>query len=121
MALPAEEAIPLLYQRLRRRGQWLGVALEPSDTPDEFIASFNRAVLQSAGTRWQPAGVIAQRSAKRIGELYRRASYSSRPPDKNEARQAWSAWRALSPRTGWIGLVGNLKRALKVRRMKDEG
>jgi transglutaminase-like putative cysteine protease len=33
-ALPAEATIPLLYQRLRRRGAWLGVAVRPSDTPD---------------------------------------------------------------------------------------
>jgi transglutaminase-like putative cysteine protease len=112
-ALPADEAIPLLYQRLRRRGRWLGVSIRPSDTPDEFVASFNQAIVQSAPARWAKAAGISQVSAARIGELYRRASYSSRPPGAQEARQAWSGWRALSPRSLWIGLIGKLKSLIR--------
>ena len=112
-ALPVDEAIPLLYQRLRRRGPWLGVAIRPSDTPDEFIASFNRSLQQSAPTRWQAAASLAQNSAAHIGELYRRISYSPNPPGANEARQAWSDWRALSSRSLWIGLLGKIKSLIR--------
>ncbi len=108
-ALPAEATIPLLYQRLRRRGAWLGVAIRPSDTPDEFVAAFNQAVQRYVPARSQASAAIAQDSAARIGELYRRASYSSTRPGANEARQAWSAWRAVSLRAWWIGWWGKIK------------
>jgi hypothetical protein len=109
VALPADEAIPLLYQRLRRRGKWLGVTARSSDTPDEFITSFKRAIERSVSTRWRTSAAIAQASAAHIGELYRRASYSPIPPGAHEARQAWAAWHALSWRTWWIGWWGKLK------------
>jgi len=109
VTLPADEAIPLLYQRLRRRGKWLGVAIRPSDTPDEFIASFNRAVEQRSPIRWRAAAAIAQDCAARIGELYRRASYSPARPGAHEAHQAWSAWRALNWRVWLIGAIGKLR------------
>ena len=108
-ALPADAAIPLLYQRLRQRSQWLGVTIRPSDTPDEFVAAFNLAVKRCVAARWPASAAIAQDSAMRIGELYRRASYSPTPPGANEARQAWSAWRALSLRAWWIGWWGKTK------------
>jgi len=108
LALPADQAIPLLYQRLRRRGKWLGVTIHSSDTPDEFVTAFNRAVEACVATRWQTSAAIAQTCAARIGELYRRASYSTTAPGANEARQAWSAWRALSLRSFWIGWWGKL-------------
>lgn len=107
--LPAATVIPLLYQRLRQRGQWLGVAIRPSDTPDEFVAAFNRAVQSCVAARWQTSAAIAQDSAARIGELYRRISYGPTLPGANEAHQAWSAWRALSLRAWWIGWWGKIK------------
>ncbi len=107
--LPAATTIPLLYQRLRQRSQWLGVTLSPSDTPDEFVAAFNRAVQRCVAARWQTSAAIVQDSAMSIGELYRRASYSPTVPGTNEARQAWSAWRALSARAWWIGWWGRIK------------
>ena len=109
VALPADAAIPLLYQRLRRRGAWLGVVLRPSDTPDEFVAAFNQAIERCVASRWQTSVAIAAGSAARIGELYRLASYSRTAPGANEARQAWSAWRALSLRAWWIGWWGKIK------------
>jgi transglutaminase-like putative cysteine protease len=109
VALPAETAIPLLYQRLRRRSQWLGVKIRPSDTPDEFVAAFNQAVKRCVATRWQASAAIAQDSAARIGDLYRRASYSPALPGANEARQAWTAWRALSLRAWWFGWWGKIQ------------
>jgi len=97
-ALPAEAAIPLLYQRLRQRGAWLGVALRPGDTPVEFVAALQR-VFEQRRLRWKTQALIAQQAAARIGELYCQASYSPRSPGVNEARQAWEAWRALRLRT----------------------
>jgi hypothetical protein len=117
LALPADQAIALLYQRLRRRGQWLGVRVRSSDTPDEFVAAFNRAIEVCATARWESSGAITQTCAARIGELYRSASYSATAPGANEARQAWSAWRALNLRAWWLGWWGRIRSlSLRIRK-----
>jgi hypothetical protein len=89
------------------------VDVRSSDTPDEFVTAFNRAIGQRAArrVRWRAHAETAQHAAARIGELYRQASYSPRQPGAGEARQAWNAWRALQLRM-WLFVkfpVSNLK------------
>jgi hypothetical protein len=102
-ALSAGELIPLVYERLRKRGAWLGVDVRSSDTPDEFVSAFNQAIGQRAAhrVRWRAHAEITQKAAARIGELYRQASYSPRQPGAGEARLAWDAWHALQLRI-WL-------------------
>lgn len=99
-ALPADALIPMLYQQARRRGAWLGVDVHPGDTPDEFVAAFNRTTRHKA-KRWQAHVEIAQHAIARIAELYCQISYSPRKPGAQEARQALQAWRALRWRA-WL-------------------
>jgi transglutaminase-like putative cysteine protease len=102
-ALPAEQVIPLLYQRLRRLGGWLGVTVRPGDTPDEFLTALGRLIEQRAarGPRWQAQAQATRRSAAHLGELYVQASYSPRKPGAQEARRALEAWRGLRLRI-WL-------------------
>ena len=111
-ALPSDVLIPLLYQRLRRRGAWLGVTVSPSDTPDEFVSAFNRAIEQRAATvrklRLRPRIEISQQSAARIGSVYRQASYSPIQPGASEAHEALKAWRVVRWRAWLLGWLNKL-------------
>lgn len=102
-ALPAEQVIPLLYQRLRRLGGWLGVTVRPGDTPDEFLAALGQLIERRAarGPRWQAQAQATRQSAARLGELYVQASYSPRKPGAPEAHRALEAWRDLRLRI-WL-------------------
>lgn len=109
-ALPAGELIPLLYEDLRQRAARLGVVVRPSDTPDEFVAAFGRAVERHAADagRWRARLQAARPAAALIAQAYRAASYGPLKPGAAEARQALAAWRALRP--VWIlsfGLQAN--------------
>ncbi len=110
--LPSDVLVPLLYQRLRRRGAWLGVTVSPSDTPDEFVSAFNRAIEQRAATvhklRLRPRIEISQQSAARIGDVYRQASYSPIQPGEPEAHEALKAWRTVRWRAWLLGWLGKL-------------
>jgi hypothetical protein len=111
-ALPSDVLIPLLYQRLRRRGAWLGVTVRPSDTPDEFVSAFNRAIEQRAATvrklRLQPRIETSQWAAARIGDVYRQASYSPIQPGAPEAHAALKAWHTVRWRAWLLGWMGKL-------------
>ncbi len=103
-ALPPSELVPLLYQRLRRRGRWLGVKTCQSDTPDEFMAAFSQAIEQRIVLQQQ---THVRQAAARLAQLYCTASYSASTPGATEARQALEAWRALRWRT-WLRKRRNL-------------
>jgi transglutaminase-like putative cysteine protease len=118
VALPSDVLIPLLYQRLRRRGVWLGVTVRPSDTPDEFVSAFNRAIEQRAATvrklRLRPRIKTSQQAAARIGDVYRQASYSPIQPGASEAHEALNAWRAVRWRAwllGWLSKLPTLRKS----------
>ena len=120
-ALPSDVLIPLLYQRLRRRGAWLGVTVSPSDTPDEFVSAFNRAIEQRAATvhklRLRPRIEISQQAAARIGDVYRQASYSPIQPGASEAHEALKAWRAVRWRAwllGWLNKLPTRRKSIEI-------
>lgn len=115
LALPAGKLIPLVYERLRQRGAWLDVAIQASDTPDEFAGALCRALenyaAQARNLGWKPQTEPARQAIRQIGELYRLASYSRQPLGPPEARQAWAAWlqlRVLTWTLGWAGRAGKL-------------
>ncbi len=104
-ALPAEELVPMLYQRLRQRAAWLGVDTRQSDTPDEFVPALKHKVEQLVAParrkRWQNHIHITQQAAEQIGQIYRAQSYSPHKPGQQEKLLAIEAWRALRWRV-WL-------------------
>jgi len=112
VALPSDVLIPLIYQRLRRRGAWLGVTVRPSDTPDEFVSAFNRTMEQQAATmhklHLRPRIEISQKAATHIGDVYRQASYSQKQPSTSEAHEALNAWRTVRWQAWLLGWLGKL-------------
>jgi transglutaminase-like putative cysteine protease len=98
-------AMATLYRRLQRHGQRLGMAMREGDTPYEFAASFAGHLADLArGRLGEMALASAVQEAQRLVSLYVQASYTPRPPDTNDQRQAIQIWRRLGRRL-WVAWV----------------
>lgn len=89
-------AAGVLYGRLRRQGRRLAVPMGAGDTPHEFGSSLADWLRGRMGEgRW--AGLLrpAQQEARRLIELYVRASYSAREPGGDEQAGAVRSWWRL--------------------------
>ncbi len=107
--------LSVLYRRLRRQGQRLGVAASPGETPYEFTGALTQRLEYrlTGQSRWQdfwrarlaPAG----REARRLVELYARAIYSQHPPEAAARTESLGTWKKLR----WRLWLAGLQRARK--------
>jgi transglutaminase-like putative cysteine protease len=101
-------AISLLYQRLRRSGQQLGVPVRDGATPYEFGFALARHLDDLAqGAFWEVTLGSAPAEVQRLVEWYVQANYTPRPVDDEDRLEAIRLWRALRARM-WFALVASL-------------
>lgn len=98
--------VATLYRRLQRHGRRLGVPMREGDTPYEFATSFAKhfAALARRKYWWDTALAPAIQEAQQLVSLYVQASYTPRPPNTDDQRQAIQTWRWLRRRL-WVAWV----------------
>jgi transglutaminase-like putative cysteine protease len=95
-------AMATLYHRLEHHGRRLAVPMREGDTPYEFATSFAEHVANLArGRYWDTALAPAVQEAQQLVSLYVQASYTPRPPNIDDQRQAIQTWRWLHWRL-WV-------------------
>ncbi len=100
-----EQAAGLLYRRLRRWGERLGVQQRPGDTPYEFLQAFEHRVRLLA-----PPSVGASREATVLEEVrevitaHASAAYAPALPGEEAQRTLITAWHRLRWRLWWVYL-----------------
>lgn len=99
-------AVATLYRRLQRHGRRLAVPMREADTPYEFATSFAEhfADLARGEYWWDTALAPAVQEGQRLVSLYVQASYTPRPPNTDDQRQAIQTWRWLRWRL-WVAWV----------------
>jgi len=103
-------AVATLYRRLQRHGRRLAVPMREGDTPYEFATSFAGHFADLAqkrtlrGKYWDTALAPAVQEARQLVGLYVQASYTPRPPNTDDQRQAIQTWRWLRRRL-WVAWV----------------
>ena len=97
--LPPQRAIATVYDRLYLAAARLGLRDSSSLTPDELLASLTERLAMR--TRMGRLLAPAKDQARVLIELHRRATFSPHPAGADEKRQAFRAWRRLSPRL-WL-------------------
>jgi len=96
-------AMATLYHRLEGHGRRLAVPMREGDTPYEFATSFAEHFANLARGRywWDTALAPAIQEARQLVSLYVQASYTPRPPNTDDQRQAIQTWRWLCRRL-WV-------------------
>ena len=98
-------AVATLHRRLQRHGRRLAVPMREGDTPYEFATSFAEHFADLArGKYWEIPLAPAVQEAQRLVSLYVQASYTPRPPNTDDQRQAIQTWRRLHRRL-WVAWV----------------
>jgi transglutaminase-like putative cysteine protease len=99
-------AVATLHRRLQRHGRRLAVPMREGDTPYEFATSFAEHFANLARDKywWDTALAPALQEAQRLVSLYVQASYTPRPPNTDDQRQAIQTWRWLRRRL-WMAWV----------------
>jgi hypothetical protein len=99
-------AVATLHRRLQRHGRRLAVPMREGDTPYEFATSFAEHFANLARDKywWDTALAPAVQEAQRLVSLYVQASYTPRPPNTDDQRQAIQTWRWLRRRL-WMAWV----------------
>ena len=99
-------AVATLHRRLQRYGRRLAVPMREGDTPYEFATSFAEHFADQARGKywWDRALAPAVQEAQRLVSLYVQASYTPRPPNTDDQRQAIRTWRWLRRRL-WMAWV----------------
>jgi len=99
-------AATTLYRRLQGQGRRLAVPMQEGDTPYEFAGSFaaHLANLARGKYGWDTALAPAVQEAQWLVSLYVQASYTPRPPNTDDRRQAIQIWRRLHRRL-WVAWV----------------
>jgi hypothetical protein len=99
-------AVATLHRRLQRHGRRLAVPMREGDTPYEFATSFAEHLANLARDKywWDIALAPAVQEAQRLVSLYVQASYTPRPPNSDDQRQAIQTWRWLRRRL-WMAWV----------------
>jgi transglutaminase-like putative cysteine protease len=118
--LSPAESIRVLYQRLYRHGQRLGVLTEPGDTPYEFMTALTDrvAVLAPESKRADTLG-SALKEAQRLTELYVQALYSPDKPTITEQRQALRIWQRLRHDL-WVAWLRRVRRDVGPGPIRDD-
>ncbi len=94
--LSPASALTIIYEHLRHHTKRLAVVAETSDTADEFAESLlNRLAALAANPRWRESLAEAAEESDWLIELYKRASYSPRPPTADERARAVQTWLKL--------------------------
>ncbi len=96
---PPGEALLVLYQRLRRQAQHLGIDFAPGDTPYELRAAIVRS----------PLGYIEEQ-ARSLIDAYVLATYARGPVDRALSDRHIRAWRRLSSKLWMERLARTLNR-----------
>jgi len=100
-------AVATLYQRLQHHGRRLAVPMREGDTPYEFATSF--AVHLGDLARGKVGGdttlAPAVREAQRLVSLYVQASYTPRPTNTDDQRQAIQTWQWLRRRLWMVWVL----------------
>ena len=98
-------AVASLYRRLQRHGRRLAMPMREADTPYEFGTSFAEHFAGLArGKYWDTALAPAVQETQQLVSLYVQASYTPRPPNTDDRRQAIQTWRWLRRRL-WVAWV----------------
>ena len=94
------------YRRLQHHRRRLGIPMREGDTPYEFAASFAKqfAVLAKRKYWWDTALAPTVQEAQQLINLYVQASYTPRPLNTDDQRQAIQSWRWLNRRL-WVAWV----------------
>jgi hypothetical protein len=99
-------ALTAVYARLRRSGRRLGAPDWPGLTPGEVAILVSKQVERlSPPGRWEAALAPVESEAKRLVELYARATYGPDLPSAGVVGEAHSLWRTLRWRLWLAGLV----------------
>ncbi len=100
-------AVATLYRRLQHHGRQLGMLMREGDTPYEFATSFAEhfANLARGKYGWDTALAPAVQEAQRLVSLYVQASYTPRPPNTDDQRQAIQTWRWLRRRLWMVWVL----------------